>query len=67
MKRNLDGVFFKIQNDDGKYENICFSDMTEKQQDWIMQGRDAEYLKLLCKILAKAIRDIGDQFDIIME
>ena len=62
MKRNLDGVYFRIGT-----ENICFSDLTEEQQDEIMFGRSEEWLKSLCKILAKAIREIGDQFDVVCE
>ena len=62
MKRNLDGVYFRIGT-----ENICFSDLTEEQQDEIMSGRNEEWLKSLCKILAKAIREIGDQFDVVCE
>ena len=62
MKRNLDGVYFRIGT-----ENICFSDLTEEQQDEIMSGRNEEWLKSLCKILAKTIREIGDQFDMVCE
>ena len=61
-RRNLDGVYFRI----GK-ENICFSDLTEEQQDEIMKDRSEEWLKSMCKILAQTIRRIGDEFDIICE
>jgi len=62
IKRQLDGVYFRI----GK-ENICFSDLTEEQQDNIMKNRSEEWLKSMCKHLAKTIRELGDQFDIICE
>ena len=62
MKRNLDGVYFRIGTD-----NICFSDLTEEQQDKMMENRDIEWLKSMCKILAKTIKDIGDELDLIME
>ena len=62
MKRNLDGVYFRIGT-----ENICFSDLTEEQQDEMMSGRDPEWLKSLCKILAKALKNVGDDLDIICE
>ena len=61
MNRALDGVYFRI----GK-ENICFSDLTEEQQDEVMKNRSEEWLKSLCKILAKTLKDIGDQFDIMI-
>ena len=60
MRRNLDGVYFRI----GK-ENICFSDLTEEQQDEMMNGRSEEWLKNMCKILAKTIKTIGDQLEIV--
>lgn len=63
--RNLDGVYFIIKNENGKFENICFSDLTEEQQDEMMEGRSEEWLKSMCKILVKSLREIGDQFDIV--
>lgn len=62
MRRNLDGVYFRIGT-----ENICFSDLTEEQQDEVMKDRDAEWLRSLCKILAKTIKDIGDELDMVCE
>ena len=60
MRRNLDGVYFRVGT-----ENICFSDLTEEQQDEIMKDRDKEWLKSMCKILAKTIKDIGDELDMV--
>ena len=62
IKRNLDGMYFRIGTD-----NICFSDMTEEQQDEVMDRKSEEWLKSVCKILAKCIREIGDQFSLIAE
>ena len=59
-RRNLDGVYFRFGKD-----NICFSDMTEEQQDEVMEGRSEEWLKSMCKILAGVIYQIGEEFDII--
>lgn len=66
MNRNLDGVYFRI-NRDNKWQNICFSDLTEEEMDSVMAGRPEEWLHSMCKILGKTIRDIGDQLDIVME
>lgn len=66
MNRNLDGVYFRIKRDD-KWQNICFSDLTEKEMDDVMNGRPEEWLRSLCKILGKTIKDIGEQLDIVME
>ena len=65
VKRNLDGVYFRVQTEDGKWDNVCFSDLTELQQTEVMKNKDEVWLRSLCKILAKTIRNIGDQFDII--
>ena len=62
IRRNLDGVYFRIGT-----ENICFSDLTEEQQDEVMNGRSEEWLKSLCKHLAERLREVGDRFDIICE
>ena len=62
MKRNLDGVYFRMGT-----ENICFSDLTPEQQDEVMKGRSEEWLKSMCKILAKTIRNIGDELDLVYE
>lgn len=62
MKRNLDGVYFRIGS-----ENICFSDLTKEQMYEIMDGRSEEWLKSLCVHLGEIIKEIGDQFDIMCE
>ena len=66
MNRNLDGVYFRIKRDD-KWQNICFSDLTDEEMENVMKDRSEEWLRSLCKILGRAIRDIGDQLDIAME
>ena len=63
LQRNLDGVYFRMQRD-GKWMNICFSDMTEEEQDKIMENRPVEWLQSMCRILARTIRQIGDELDL---
>ena len=62
MRRNLDGVYFRFG-----CENICFSDLSEEQQEEVMNNRSEEWLKSLCKRLAEVIKEMGDQFDIYKE
>lgn len=64
IDRELDGVYFRIKRDD-KYENICFSDLTEEEMDSVLTGRDNEWLTRMCKILGRTIRCIGDSFDLV--
>lgn len=62
-KRNLDGVYFRIERD-GKYDNICFSDLTQEERDTVCEGRSAEWLKSLANIMADRLRELGDTLDI---
>lgn len=61
-KRNLDGVYFRVERD-GKWDNICFSDMTKEERNKVMENRDNEWLKSMCHTIA----DIGEQIDIVCE
>jgi hypothetical protein len=65
VKRGLSGIYFRAKNEEtGKFENIVFEDLSEEQQDEMMNGRSEEWLKSLAKQLASTLRAIGDQFDI---
>lgn len=66
MNRNLDGCYFRVFRD-GKFQNICFSDLTEDEMHEKLDGRSAEWLESLCVHLGQCLREIGDQFDIVME
>lgn len=40
LNRNLDGVYFRVKRNN-KFENICFSDMTEDETDnWMYEYLD---------------------------
>nr|DAK65127.1 MAG TPA: hypothetical protein [Caudoviricetes sp.] len=62
-KRNLDGAFFRIKRD-GRWQNICFSDLTEEEMDAVLNGQTTIWLMSLCKYLGETLRRIGDKFDI---
>ena len=38
MNRNLDGVYFRVKRDD-KWQNICFTDLTNEETDTILKDR----------------------------
>jgi hypothetical protein len=65
-RRNLSGVYiFDTLPGDVKRQPTCFEDCTEeKQQEWL-DSLTPEALKNLSIQLAKTLRTIGDQFDII--
>lgn len=64
--RDLDGVYFRI-NRNGKWQNICFSDLTEEEMVRVLEDKDKKWLKNMCKVLANALRSIGDQLDIVID
>lgn len=64
IKRNLDGVYFRIQRD-GKWDSICFTDLTDDEMDEVLKGRGKEWILGLVKILAKTIQNIGYQLDLV--
>ena len=64
--RDLDGVYFRI-NRNGKWQNICFSDLTEEEMVRVLEDKDKQWLKNMCKVLANALRSIGDQLDIVID
>ena len=66
MNRNLDGCYFRVERD-GKWQNVCFSDLTSDERDTVMDDRGEEWLKSLCCHLADTIKEIGDQLDIVRE
>lgn len=65
-KRNLDGVYFRVQRDD-KWDNVCFSDLTDEEKMNVMNDRNIEWFKSMCITLANTIRKIGDEFDIVAD
>lgn len=66
QKKNLDGVYFRV-NRDGKWDDICFSDLTKEERNEVMENRDIEWLKSMCQILADTIAGIGEQLAISCE
>lgn len=62
--REIDGYFFRVKRND-KYENLCFSDLTEDEMKEVLNNRSVEWLTSLCIGLGQTIRQIGDTFDII--
>ena len=66
MKRNLDEIYFRVKRNE-KYENVCFSDLTETEREKICKDRPAEWFKSVAYHLADRIKTIGDTFDIVAD
>ncbi len=68
MRRNISGIYFRYQNpENGKWENWVFEDLPEEKQKEILDSKELEFVKNLCLMVSKKLRDICDQFDIIAQ
>ena len=68
VKRNLSGIYFRNKNTDtGKFDNIVFEDLSEDEQDKMMNDREIDWIKSLAKQLANTINNLGNQFDILSD
>lgn len=68
IRRNLSGIYiFDKFKDEEKREPTCFEDCQESTQDKWLEGLEREALISLAKQLGKAIRDIGDELNLIRE
>lgn len=66
VKRNLDNVYFRVKRDN-RWENICFSDMTEAERDSVMLGESEAWLREMCNIMANTLREVGDKLNIVRQ
>ena len=65
--RNLDPVYFRVERD-GKFYDLCFTDLDECEQEQIIYEYDhisnRGWLVKMVKILANRLREIGDELDL---
>lgn len=64
MDRNLDGYYFRVCRN-GRWESVCFSDLTEKQMNDVLKDRSDKWLKSLCVGLGMTLKQIGDVMDLV--
>ena len=68
MRRNLTGIYiFDKFKDEEKRKPTCFEDCQESTQDKWLESLEREALVDLAKQLGKAIKNIGDELDLIRE
>lgn len=60
MNRNLDGVYFRVKRDD-KWQNICFTDLTEEETEEILKGKSDTWLWSLLDIMFGVYQNIKKQ------
>lgn len=66
VKRNLDNVYFRVKRDN-RWDNVCFSDMTEAERDSVMLGESEAWLREMCNIMARTLREVGDKLNIVRQ
>lgn len=66
MNRNLDGCYFRVERD-GKWQSVCFFDLTWEERGPILDKMEPEGWRSLCCILADSLRNIGDQLNLRIE
>jgi hypothetical protein len=67
-RRNLSGIYIFHKFDDEEVEKpTCFEDCPEDERDKWLKSLNETELQNLSKMLAKTLRGIGDQFDILSE
>ena len=64
MNRNLDGVYFIVKRDD-RWQNICFTDLTNEETDTILKDRIEVWLlsmlEVLLNVYDKVISVVSDE------
>lgn len=63
IKRDLDNCYFRVYRD-GKWENVCFSDLSDLEREKAAKEWSADALFRLACHLADRIKLIGDELDI---
>lgn len=59
---NMDSIFFRVERD-GKWMNVCMSDMTEEELDRVLKSRDAEWCKTAIHHLCNCLNSAGTVID----
>ena len=64
-KRNLSGIYCRFKNKKiGKWENRVFEDLPTEIQNETLKNKNKEWVIGLAIELARTLREVGDQFDI---
>lgn len=64
IQRNLDGVYFRVERG-GKWENVCFSDLTQQERERVCEGRSPDWFKSLAFHLADCIYSLGEEMGVV--
>ena len=65
-RRDLDGVYFRVERD-GRWLSLCLTDLTEAERERVTEGRSPEWLRDLALVMARTLREMGDQLGVVCE
>ena len=65
-RRDLDGVYFRVERD-GRWLSLCFTDLTDEEREKVMEHRSLAWTREMVLIMARTLREMGDQLDIVCE
>lgn len=60
----LDGVYFRVCRE-GEWKSISFTDLTADEQSDVLSKMSQLELRRMVVILARAVRDLGEAFEIV--
>ena len=66
IQRNIDIAYFRVSRN-GVVANICFTDLTESEQQAALQRLNSDELKQLVIKLSKVVSAMGELFNFKME
>lgn len=73
-QRNLDGIYFRVERD-GKWQNVCYSDMEQVERSEIALERakhatleeQVTWWRSMADLLADQLYDMGEQLGVVCE
>ena len=74
IRRNLDGIYFRVERD-GRWQSICYSDMTKDERDGIARMRaehatseeQVTWWRSVADLLADQLYNMGEQLGVMCE
>lgn len=58
----MDGCYFRIKRE-GKWESICFSDLTHDERELVTASKSRKWLKRLLNHLGDCLYSVGENGD----
>ena len=64
-KHNISGVYIRYKNPiTNEMENRVFEDLPEEKMKEVLDGKNEEWVKHMCILMAKCLHTVVEEFDI---